>query len=153
MAMQLKMADITRFREEAERLKKRVAKATEHADKVIDVVVQSAEVNIAAFGTGLMIGRTGGVDFFNVPVELLGGVGLHLLAFLGVGGSKADHMHNFGNGLLAAYMGGVGRKLGQDWKTKSLPGSTAAGADPKALPDGGGRKLTDNELEKLIASR
>ncbi len=87
-------------------LESRLAKMKEKGEEAMAHGLQLAEVAGAAglagyanskFGTG------GELQFKGVPADLLAGIGLHGLAFLGAAGKYGEHAHNLGDGLIAAY--------------------------------------------------
>ena len=49
---------------------------------------------------------------YGVPVDLIAGVGLHALGYLGVAGKAQDHLHAFGDGALAVWFSGLGAGVG-----------------------------------------
>lgn len=129
-------SDAERLLKSAQSAKASIKRARERADEAIGRVVQTTEIGSAAFVMGVVNGRWNGVEVLGVPLDLLLGGGLHVLAFAGV---ASDHLHNFGDGSLASYSttlgAGIGREMAQ--KAAVAPGGTtatgyrfAAGAGP-----------------------
>jgi len=134
MALKISMHEIQRLKEQAERMKKRVAGATERSHETIATLVRTAEVGAAAFGFGVVQGRYGGIEVVGVPIDLGAGLLAHLGAMMGIGGNMSGHLHSFGDGALAAYLTTLGRGTGLGWKSgskqiggKSTTGSLSAG--------------------------
>lgn len=107
-------------------LRKRVASIREQSEQTIERIVTTAEVGGAAFAMGVLQGKTGGVEVFGVPLELGVGLGLNAFALLGGAGKAASHLHNVGNGCLAAYAATLGRGVGTSWASKNPPKQVAA---------------------------
>jgi hypothetical protein len=91
-----------------ERVKAHMAKVKEKGEEAIGQGIQLAEVAGAA-GIAGYVNAKFGTDTGNelqikgVPADLLTGIGLHALAFLGGAGKHATHAHNVADGLVAAY--------------------------------------------------
>lgn len=118
-----------------ETFKKRIANIREQAEQTTERIITTAEVSGAAFGMGVLQGKTGGVELFGVPLELGAGLALNAFALFGGAGKHSGHLHNVGNGCLAAYATTLGRGVGATWKDRSL-GAGAAGALPAARAAG-----------------
>jgi hypothetical protein len=148
MSLAFSQSDIVRFKHKADRvIQKGRAMAEQHAETVGNVITTS-EVGASAFLFGLAQGRFGGVMYRNIPIDLLAGVGLHVLAFAGIGGKNASHLHAFGDGALGSFLGGLGRQVGY-----SLGGSGGT----RSLGDvgngnTGGASLADEELVRMVAA-
>lgn len=114
--------DIMKAKRQVENLKRRASKALEQAEDVLKVGVRTAEVGAAAFGLGVLSGKTqGGMpEVVGVPIDLGAGAVLHTLGFLGVGGDLSEHMHNFGDGALASYLVTQGVVVGDAWKKREI---------------------------------
>lgn len=117
------MADLaTRFtswKDRAERALATVRNVREKAARPIEIGIQAAEIQGAAFLVGLYKGRNGDPEVAGVPVDLVGG-----LALIGVGivmGSKpiAEHLVNLGNGATAAYSSQSGYGVGLEMAAKA----------------------------------
>lgn len=121
--MATKLAKSGGWKMRYERAAARARNVSKKADKVVETAVHTAEVGSAAFLAGVVQGRYGAIEIVGVPVELLGGIGLHMVGFMG-NSRNASHMHGFANGLLAAYATTAGRGVGRTWKSKALKGGT-----------------------------
>ena len=106
--------DIAKMQKRITSLQSRAKNAVAQAEGIMESVVQTTEVGVAALGLGLIQGRYGAdaTSIQGVPLDLVAAVALHGAALLGVGGEMKSHMHNFGNGALASYLNTVGRGLG-----------------------------------------
>lgn len=129
--------DIGGWKLKALRAQKRLQGASKKADQVVEQVVHTSEVGAAAFIAGVVQGRTGGIEVLGVPLDLGLAASLHGLAFLGIGGKMASHLHGFGDGFLAAFLATTGRGVGATMREKA--GKPAA--TTKGLPQGYGGAL------------
>lgn len=130
------MAAITVSRAEANRmatrvtsLQKRIGKFKEHAEEMTEKFVRSIEVGGMALATGVMQGKTGGVEIMGVPAELGAGLALNLLGYFNAAGKHSGHLNNLGDGALAGYLATVGRGIGVAWKNKQLGTGTQASGE------------------------
>ena len=129
MALTITKKDAHHAMQRLEAVKRRIAGIRERAEETTLRLVGTAETAGAAFAAGVIQGKTGGVELFGVPLELGLGLGLNAFAFLGGGGKAADHLHNVGNGFLAAYACTMGRGVGATWgKGRGALGAGAAGS-------------------------
>lgn len=112
------MRSLSRANEALARMQARVKTIQTKAEEVTSHVVQSAEVAGAGFAAGLISGKYGPVEVVGVPLELALGVGLNLAGHAKVAGSSSEHLHNFGDGFLAAYFVTLGRGVG---RTMNVP--------------------------------
>jgi hypothetical protein len=148
----------------AEKGKNTVAKIKEKAAETMETAVSVLEVSAASFGFGYARGRyaTTGGEFavMGVPPDLLAGVVLHGLGFLGAFGPKYDsHAHQLGNGALAAFLTTKGVQFGVEARSKDptskygplLPGKTVVGADGYPAIGAGAMRMTDADLAREIA--
>jgi hypothetical protein len=90
----------------AHNLEGRLAKMKEKGEEAMAHGLQLAEVAGASAAAGYAnakFGTNGELLVKGVPADLLGGIGLHALAFLGAAGKYGEHAHNLGDGLIAAY--------------------------------------------------
>lgn len=126
MAMTITKKDAQQAVARLETIKKRIANIRERAEETTERIVATAEVGGAAFGMGVIQGKTGGVEVFGVPLELGLGLGLNAFALFGGAGKHSNHLHNVGNGCLAAYATTLGRGVGATWKDKSLGAGTSS---------------------------
>lgn len=101
----------------------------ERADSVVDQTLQSVEVSAAAGLSGVVDGYAGQTFAIGgVPVDLLGALALHGVGYFS-GMKNAQHMHNLGDGLLAALAVKQGMKLGARMKENRQQGKPIIGAD------------------------
>lgn len=126
---QISRAHINRIAERAKNMQSRLARFKEQAAKTTEKVVRTVEVGSAALGMGIVQGRMGSVEIVGVPLELGAGVLLNLAGYFGAAGKYSDHLNNFGDGALAAYLTTVGKGVG------------AAMAQKAGLPPGGGGQI------------
>lgn len=151
MAINVTQTHAKHLMERLEGMKAKVANMREKAEETTKKVVRTAEVGGAAFGMGLVQGRTGGVEVFGVPMELGLGLGLNIFALLGGAGEYSEHLNNVGDGCLAAYATTLGRGVGTTMRNKALGGAVAAPA--ANLPSGqaktSGVRLSPEEVAEL----
>ena len=153
MALKVTQEQLERWKKQAQGMKDKIVKYREKADLVVEKAVTTVEIGAASFGMGVAYGKLAdarGVapSVLGVPIDLGAGLGLNLMAYLGVGGKHVDHLHNLGNGSLAFYLGRVGSEVGKNWKAgQPLLGAKTAGE----LGDGAtGRGMSASELSDLI---
>lgn len=146
-------SDIVRFRTKASALASKAKQALDRADEAVATVVTTAEVSAASFLFGLAQGKYGGIALVGVPVDLLAGLGLHILAFAGIGGKNSHHLHAFGDGALASFFGGIGRQVGRSIQSPEDRARIATSVQG-ALDGGttGGGSLADEELARMVAA-
>lgn len=151
MAMTITKKDAAHAMQRLEGIKRRIAGIREKAEQTTERLIGTAETAGAAFAAGVIQGKTGGVELFGVPLELGLGLGLNAFAFLGGAGRHSDHLHNVGNGFLAAYACTMGRGVGATWgKGKSLgAGSTGSLGAGKVS----GLDMSDVEQAAYAAAR
>lgn len=106
------MADITSWKEKAERARAALARVREHAEDAVVNLRTDAETLGSAAAVGFMKGmvEANGKQFAvgsanAVPGELIIGLGLKALAYSKVGGKATEDIHALGNGPLA-YLAG-----------------------------------------------
>jgi hypothetical protein len=121
-------AQLVRAHERLQSLQNRIAKFKDHAAKTTEKVVRTVEVGVAALGVGVLQGRSGSIEIMGVPAELGLGLGLNLLGYFGAAGKHSDHLNNFGDGALAAYLVTVGKGVGTAMKAKSGQAAVTKGA-------------------------
>jgi len=126
MAFAISKSQLVSSVKRAEALQTRAKRVMARAEVVVKEAVSTLEVGGSAFVHGLIDGRYGGVEVVGVPLPLLTAGGMHVLAFMGVGGALAPHLHQFGNGALASYMTTMGRGAGIAWKEKIAKGGDKA---------------------------
>jgi len=98
-------------------------------------LVQTIEVNAGALAVGVACGRYGALHLqgSTIPLDLAGGVLGHLAGFFGLAGKYSEHVHNFSDGVLAAYTTKFGIGLGTKMRAdKGLPPAmTVSGDGPR----------------------
>lgn len=158
MALEIKKGHLGKAGEMYARLKEKFARYEEKANQSMRHVVQTSQVGIAAFAVGAARGRFGEITVIGVPVDLLAGVGLHVLGFVG-GGRYEEAAHNFGDGALAGYLTTLGASIGAKWnrpKTSTdgefLSGATAAPALGMGSPARGYGLSNQQILASLAAT-
>ncbi len=124
--------------EQVDRMRKRVANIRDEATSTVLQVVQTAEIGASAFTHSLIEGYWNGVELVGVPLPIITGTALHVLAFLDI---ASEHMHNFGDGAYAAYLTTLGLGIGEDMRRKAGSTTQPAGAASRgwggAAPPGG----------------
>ena len=110
-------------------LQTRLARLREKAQDTTEKVVRTVEVGSSALAFGVVQGRMGSVEIMGVPLDLGAGVALNLLGYFGAAGKYSDHLNNFGDGALAAYLCTVGKGVGASMALKS-------GGAPKSVTKG-----------------
>jgi hypothetical protein len=122
-------------------------------------LVSHAEIGLSAFAFGVIQGRyqkQGGAVFWGLPVDLLSGAALHLLALLGVARPYKHHLQSIGTGAIATYLATTGYRVGERWgaggKFLSAVQGAFVGSD-KPVSGGSslaGESAADQELKKLV---
>lgn len=99
---------------------KALAKLKEHTEQMTGHLVQTAEVAAGGGAAGYITRKYSALDtnpasrthgkmippeLLGVPVDLLVGVGLNVVAHAGLAGKSATHLYNVGDGFLAWYVG------------------------------------------------
>ncbi|HKY36471.1 MAG TPA: hypothetical protein VJN18_11060 [Polyangiaceae bacterium] len=116
--MQLSLRSLEDLQSKYERAKKSAANIKEAARDAIMTVVQTAEVTTCAFSLGVINGYWSQPELLGIPVSGLVAAGFHTVGFILDEGSGAEHLHNLGDGAMAAWattMGvGVGAKMAQE---------------------------------------
>jgi len=115
-----------------DRLANQISKYKEKATETMGVVVQTTEIGVAAFGFGVMRGKFQDPNLMGVPIDLMAGLGLHVLGFFGGAGQYSSHSHNFGDGALASYLTSLGVGIGANWgKNNTSTKGIETGAAPQ----------------------
>lgn len=115
--MQITTRQLESLQKRAESAQNRIKKIRQEAQEVVGVVAQTAEINISAFGFGLINGRYSSPEVVGIPVDLLAGGALHAVGFLlDEGGS---HLHALANGGWASYFSALGSGIGRKMLTES----------------------------------
>jgi hypothetical protein len=145
-----------------ERAMARVKNIKAATAEAMGTVIQTTEVGVAAFGMGVLRGRFGeSLNLLGVPIDLGAGVLLHVLGFMGAAGKQYDeHLHNFGDGMLAAYLTVLGAGIG-DSMSAAPKKTIKVGDDPYYVASGGqgylpqGRSTVEGfapgELQSILA--
>jgi len=129
-------------------------KSKERTANMIATATTAAEVSFTSFLFGCAQGKFGGVAMWGIPVDLVSGLGLHILGFTGVAGAKyGHHLHALADGALASYMNGLGRSVGRSFQTDTDRANIAAAAatvsgDISGIT--GGASLADEELARMV---
>ena len=129
---------LSKAREYAERMQKRMATIRQTAEKAIGDGIEVTEVGGAAFAFGYANGRwgeDGEVKLLGVPLDLGVGFALTGIAMFGGLGDYREHGVNIGSGALAAYAYRSGFQLGADAGADSPKSARRANvAAPAASP-------------------
>jgi len=150
MRLNIGQHEIVRFKQAADSAIRRARATVARADQAVATVITTSEVAAASFLFGLAQGKWGGIALVGVPIDLLSGVGLHILGFAGIGGVNAHHLHAFGDGALASYMNGLGRSVGRSIQTPEDKARIAkAGVSGEIGGLSGGASLADEELARM----
>lgn len=144
MASSTTMQQVRELQEKAQTALARARAVKTNASKQIqqatETVVQTLEVGGTAFGFGLVTGRYGGVEILGVPGDLATAVALHSIALFVEDENTAEHLHNFGDGCIAAYTHTLGLGIGRRWSQEAsavvaaLPAQNPAAAAVPARP-------------------
>lgn len=114
--------EIESLRQKASSALKRGRDATAAALATVEAstrtVVQSGTVGGTAFGWGLVSGRYGGTEILGLPGDLVSAVGFHAVAMF-TAEDVSEHLHNVGDGSLAAYGHTMGLGIGARWKREA----------------------------------
>lgn len=152
MTTSISKAHVGRLAQRAEGLHKRLQRFKAQGEKSMEKVVRTVEIGTAALGFGMVQGRYGSMEIVGVPVELAAGVTLNLLGHFGLAGKHSDHLNNFGDGALAAYLTTVGKGVGTAMKLKSLGGGAPAAPGQIQAPAKGSSELTPAEIAAAVAA-
>lgn len=162
MALGVSQGDIVRFKQHVDRMTTKAKAVMAKADKAVATVITTSEVSAASFLFGLAQGKFGGVAVVGVPVDLLAGLGLHVLGFAGIGGTNAGHLHAFADGALASFFNKLGRDVGYTLQSDGDRARIAKGGKYATLANGsysvgmdgvtGGAALADEELARMVAA-
>ncbi len=118
------------------------------AEGGVGVVVRSLGVMAGAGAVGVLSGRFGALRFAdkgmlsNVPLDAAAGLALHAAGIFGIAGRHSEHLHNFADGVLAAYVTkfavGYGATLRQKAGLAPIPVTAGVGqvgpTDARQLP-------------------
>ncbi len=145
------------WKNRAERMIARAKSITEKSEETVGQVIRTMEVGGAAFTAGVLKGRYGTVEVAGVPADLGAAAVLHGVGFLG-GGRYKEHLHSFGDGVLASYLTTVGAGIG-DRMAREAAAAAPATTPAAAVTSGashelaaGAERLSDAELQALQAA-
>lgn len=108
------------------------------AEGGVGVIVRSLGVMAGAGTVGVLSGRFGALRFAdkgvlsNVPLDAAAGLALHAAGIFGIAGRHSEHLHNFADGVLAAYVTKFAVGYGANMRAK-------AGLPPVPVTAGIGR--------------
>jgi hypothetical protein len=136
------------------------------AEGGVGVVVRSLGVMAGAGAVGVLSGRFGSLRFAdkgilsNVPLDAAAGLAIHAAGIFGVAGRHSEHLHNFADGVLAAYVTkfatGYGASLRQKANLPPIP--VTAGAmgrvgptDARQLPSAATNIHTTSDRPKPLS--
>lgn len=147
---------VTKVLSKYEKAKGQVEKIKDKAAETMGVAVGAMEVAASSFGFGYARGRMATTDgefaVMGVPPDLLAGVVLHGLGFLGAFGKYDEHAHNLGNGALAAFLTTKGVQFGVEARKEPLnPGKHVVGGQGYPSIGAGGVRMSDQDLAREIA--
>jgi hypothetical protein len=162
MALAFTTPDMMRFRRSIHARMGAAVKDRAKFPEVLKTTITATEVGGTALLFGIAQGKFGGLTLWNVPVDAITGVGLHILAFANLkilgGRAVAPHLHAVADGALASFAGSLGRQWGRKWQTaedrariQGLGGGLlASGKGTVGLS--GGASLADEELARMVAA-
>jgi len=167
MAIRVGKNEVERLKKRAEGFSARLRSVKEKAEESAGHLVQTVTITATSFAFGLANGRfvdaqgRRGVELFGVPLELLSGIGIHLLGFMG-SSKYSEHLHNIGDGAVAAYTTILGVSVGDRMRQNqaSPNGANAETSGPRRRPQQMGpgqrsqfNRLSDEEIMRIAASR
>lgn len=118
-------------------LKNRISRIRDESEELTGRIVRSGEVQVAAAVFGAIQGAwydprdakdKPGAHIGPVPVEVAAGGAMMVASLLGFGGKYAEHLHNFADGALAAYVSNVARGWGYKWQKERATKASTSGA-------------------------
>jgi hypothetical protein len=134
--LKISAAEVKQALDDVGRWKARAQTVAKTGERATERIVRTVEVSAAGFALGMAKGKWGpSLSVWGIPVDLIAGLGLHGLGYLGVAGKHEDHLHAFGDGALAVWFAGlgagVGAKIGSPKQIKqgymgALPGEPVA---------------------------
>lgn len=153
--LQVSQGAITKYKQMVDRMTAKAKGVIAKADQAVATVITTSEVGAASFLFGLAQGKFGGIAVVGIPIDLVAGLGLHVLAFAGIGGKNASHLHAFGDGALASFFNKLGNDVGVSIRT---PADEARIAKQRSGMKGelsgltGGAALADEELARMVSA-
>lgn len=154
MAFKLGTQSLAKAKEKLEALDRRLARYREKTEETTGKLLRTATIGGTSFGLGVIQGRTGGVEVFNVPLEgIIGAVGL-VGGLMGAAGKHSNVLTDVGDAAIGALAFTMGRGVGADWAQKAAaPGAAlptpAAPAAPAATS---GIHLNPAEVQAAMAN-
>jgi len=146
MPLKVSASEVKHALTEVNRWRQRAQTVSKSGEKTTERIVRTVEVGAAGFAVGLIKGKWGSsISVWGVPVELIAGVGLHALGYLGVAGKAQDHLHAFGDGALAVWFSGLGANVGAKIGSPSVKGMGA-------LPGEGVDAPSDQDIARAAAA-
>lgn len=118
-------------------LKNRIKNIREESEELTGRIIRSGEVQTAAAIFGAIQGAwydprspkdKPGAHLGPIPIEVAFGGATMVASLLGFGGRYAEHLHNFADGALAAYVSNVARGWGYKWQKEKATKSSTTGA-------------------------
>jgi hypothetical protein len=157
MAAKASMTQFKKLQKRLETAQNRAKKIREVADDKVAVLIKTTEVSGAAFAAGVLRGAfPKSANMVGIPNELAIAAAFHGVALFGGKGSSTQHLHNFGDGFLAAFAVNLGQSVGvkgfKGYFKELLPGGEKSEGVSGALPyydDMEGQRLSAEELEEL----
>jgi hypothetical protein len=145
-----------KFKEYVERVKASASRAKEHAEKAMGVGIAAVEIGGTSAALGYAHERYGTADkdgdmvytVASVDVDLGLGVASHAAGFFGAAGKYAEHVHNIGNGGIAAY----GYRQGAKYGRQALRDSKSAPAT-KGMHAGAWGRVHEEQAQHANARR
>jgi hypothetical protein len=140
MSFQLSRRDVDAAYSYANRSMRRLRDPEKDEKSVLNKLLQTGEVLAGAAVVGVASGRFGPLNVAGtpIPLDLVGGVGGHLIAFW-LDGTASKHIHNVANGVLAGYVTKLGVGVGAKLRTKAglspFTLQDVTGADPMLLAE------------------
>jgi hypothetical protein len=132
MPLKISAAEVKNALTEVNRWRAKAQGIAKSGEKTTERIVRTVEVSAAGFAIGVVKGKWGAdAKVWGVPVDLIAGVGLHALGYLGIAGKAQEHLHAFGDGALAIWFSGLGAGVGANWaggpKLAAYQGAKQAG--------------------------
>jgi hypothetical protein len=116
--------------------------------------MRTGAVTLSAFTFGVIQGKyqkQGGLVLGGLPVDLLSGATLHVVALFGFARDYSSLLHALGDGALATFLATTGYRVGERWGsgTKFLSAVSGAFVGEDDKPVSGGSSVADEELRRL----
>jgi hypothetical protein len=114
--MHLTSAQVDELKNRALAMQNRLRRMADNVKKSEAIAIGAIEVGGAAFAAGVIEGRYSDMHIMGMQPSLVGAIAMH---GAGLAGFAPEHMHNLGNGSLAAYLHGVGTGVGAQMAVKA----------------------------------